>query len=96
MLKPKSGVKQWMHTHLPNKPKKFKQTSARKLMVTVFWARKAVLMVEFMHQGSIMTEVCCKILKNLHRAIQNKRHGMLTYGVMLLHDNAHPHSAAHT
>jgi hypothetical protein len=29
-----------MHTHLPNKPKKFKQTSARKLMATVFWDRK--------------------------------------------------------
>jgi hypothetical protein len=35
-------------------------------------------------------------IKKLHRAIQNKRHGMLTYSVMLLHDNAHPHTAAHT
>jgi hypothetical protein len=25
--------KQWMHTHSPNKPKKFKQTSASMLMV---------------------------------------------------------------
>jgi hypothetical protein len=27
-------------------------------------------------------------------AIQNKRHGMLTSGVVLLHDNARPHTAA--
>jgi hypothetical protein len=29
-------------------------------------------------------------------AIQNKRHGMLTYVVVLLHDNACPHTAACT
>jgi hypothetical protein len=28
--------KQYMHIHSPNKPKKIKQTSARKLMETVF------------------------------------------------------------
>jgi hypothetical protein len=27
---------QWMHTHSPNKMKKFKQTCARKLMATAF------------------------------------------------------------
>jgi hypothetical protein len=30
----------------------------------------------------------------LRRAIQNKRCGMLTYGVVPLHDNARPHTAA--
>jgi hypothetical protein len=29
-------------------------------------------------------------------AIQNNRSGMLTSGVVLLHDNARPHTAAHT
>jgi hypothetical protein len=33
---------QWMHTYSPNTPKKFKQTSARKLMATVFWDRKGM------------------------------------------------------
>jgi hypothetical protein len=47
----KEQSKEWMHTHSPNKPKKFKQTmSARKLMVTVFWGRKVVLVLEFMQQ----------------------------------------------
>jgi hypothetical protein len=44
--------------HSPNKPKKFKQTlSARKLMATVFWARKRLLIVEFMQQGTITSQV---------------------------------------
>jgi histone-lysine N-methyltransferase SETMAR len=38
----------------------------------------------------------CETLKTLHRAIQNKRHGMLTFNEALLHDNAWPHTAAHT
>jgi hypothetical protein len=44
-----------MHTHSPDNPKKFKQTSARKLMVTVSWDGKGVLMVEFMQQGTKIT-----------------------------------------
>jgi hypothetical protein len=38
----------------------------------------------------------CETWKELHRAIQNKRHGMLTSGVVLLHDSARPHTAAHS
>jgi hypothetical protein len=44
----KQQSKQWMHTHSPNKLKKFKQISARKLIATGFWDGKGVLMVEFM------------------------------------------------
>jgi len=37
----KEQSKQGMHTHSPNKPKKFKQTlSNKKMMATVFWDRK--------------------------------------------------------
>jgi hypothetical protein len=66
-------------------------------MVTSFWERKGVLTVEFMQQGvTITSEVYCETLKKLHRAIQNKRRGMLTSGVVLLHDNAHQNTAPHT
>jgi hypothetical protein len=65
----KEQSKQWMHIHSRNKPKRFKQTSARKLMETVFWDRKGVQMVEFMQQGTTITsQVCCKTLKKLHMA----------------------------
>jgi Fe2+ transport system protein B len=96
----KEQSKQWMCTHSPNKSKKFKQAlPARKLMAAVFWDKKGMLMVQFMQQKTTVTaEVYCETLEKLHRAIQNKRHGMLTSCllVVLLHDNAHPHTAAHT
>jgi hypothetical protein len=94
----KEESKQWTHTHSPNKSKKFKQTlSTRKLMTTVFWDREGALMVEFMQQGTTITsELYCKTLKKLLRATQKKRCGMLAYGVVLLHDYAHPHSAPGT
>jgi hypothetical protein len=89
-----------MHTYSPNKPKMLKQTlSARKLMITVFWDRKGELMVEFMQQGAtIMSEVYYETLKKncLGPAMQNRRCGMLTSTVVLLHDNAHLHTAART
>jgi hypothetical protein len=34
--------------------------------------------------------------KKLHKAIQNKRPGMLTYSLVLLHENVCPNTAAHT
>jgi hypothetical protein len=66
----KEQSKQWIHTHSPNKPKKFQQTlSAMKLMATVSWDREGVLLVEFMQRGTtIMSEVYYDTLKKLHRA----------------------------
>jgi hypothetical protein len=71
---PKEHSKQWMYTQSPNKPKRFTQTlSARKLMATVFWDTKGVLIVEFVQQGTTLTsEVYCETLKKLRRAIQKK------------------------
>jgi histone-lysine N-methyltransferase SETMAR len=88
---------EWRHTSSPIK-KKFKQTiSTRKIVCTVFWDRKGVLLVEFLHQGStINTGIYCNTLKKLRRAIQNKRCGMLSQGVVMLHDNVCPHNAAAT
>jgi hypothetical protein len=48
-----------VETKEQSKVKKFKHTSARKLMVTVFWHRKGVLMVEFMQQGTTTSEEYC-------------------------------------
>jgi hypothetical protein len=78
--------------------KKAKQTlSARKLRETVFWDRKGVLMVEFMQQGTTITsQVYCETPKKLCCVIQNKRRGMLTYGVELLHVNASAYSCSHS
>jgi hypothetical protein len=62
-----------MNTYSPNKLKKFKQTSARKLMATHFWDRKGMLMVELMQQGTkIISEVYCETLKNCIEPFRTK------------------------
>jgi histone-lysine N-methyltransferase SETMAR len=67
------------------------------LMATVFWDRKGVMMVEFMQKRTTGTpEGYCETQKELLRTIQNKTLGMLTSGVVLLHDSARPHAAART
>jgi len=73
---------------------KFKQTtSTRKIMCTVFWDRKGVLLVHFLSQGStINAGVYCDTLQKLRRTIQNKRRGMLSRGVVMIHANARPHT----
>lgn len=88
---------EWRHSISPRKVK-FKQTiSARKIMCTVFWDRKGVLLVDFLPRGDkINSTTYCETLRKLRRAIQNKRRGMLTKGVILLHDNARPHVANRT
>jgi hypothetical protein len=55
-------------------------------------------MIELTQQGTIITsEMYCETLKNwVGPAIQNQRRRMLTYGVVLLHDNARPHTVART
>jgi histone-lysine N-methyltransferase SETMAR len=54
-------------------------------------------MMEFIQQRTtISSEVHCETLHKLRRAIHKKRRGMLTFGVVLLYDNACPHTAART
>lgn len=88
---------QWKHLTSPS-AKKFKVVkSTRKIMAFVFWDQKGILLIDFLPQGeTINANRYCETLKKLRRAIQNKRRGMLTSGVCLLHDNARPHVARST
>jgi len=61
----------------------------------MFWDRKGVLLVDFLPYGStISAGICCNTLQNLRRAIQNKRRGILSWSVVMIHNNARPHTAA--
>jgi histone-lysine N-methyltransferase SETMAR len=53
-------------------------------------------MVKFKQQGTTVTsQMYCETLKKLRTARHSeKRCGMLTFGVVLHHDNARPHTAA--
>ncbi|GFU54688.1 histone-lysine N-methyltransferase SETMAR [Trichonephila clavipes] len=88
---------EWRHTNSPVRVKAKRTISTRKVMATVFWDRHGVLLVEFNQQGTTINAAAyCATLTKLRRAIQNKRRGFLTSGVLLLHDNARPHSAINT
>lgn len=84
---------QW-HKKGAEPPKKFKVTpSAGKLMATVFWDSKGILMIEYTEKGhSITAASYANTLRNLKKAIKEKRRGKLTAGVLLLHDNAPVHT----
>jgi histone-lysine N-methyltransferase SETMAR len=87
---------EWHHPRSLSKPRKFKQIlSTWKIMAMVYWDRKGVLLVEFMPQGTIISaESYCATLRRLWYAIQNRRRGLLSSSVMLLHDNARLYAAA--
>jgi hypothetical protein len=94
----KEQSKQWMHAHLPNKLKKFKQMSAcQKAGGSCFLGQERSADDEI-HATSDHNNVrsVLRNTKKLCRAILNKRCGMLTYSVVLLHDNVHPHTATCT
>ena len=60
-------------------------------------SNREILLVEFLPAGTtINSDVYCDTIKKLRRSIQNKRRGRLTKGIVLLHDNARPHTAART
>ena len=84
----------WKH---PSSPvaKKFKvMRSAKKIMGTVFWDSRGVLLFETLQPGETINAArYCQTLDELREAIRRKRPGQLTNGVILQHDNATPHTA---
>ncbi|GFU95052.1 uncharacterized protein TNCV_4138361 [Trichonephila clavipes] len=82
----------WWHSGFPVRMK-FKQTlSIRKVMGTVFWDRRGILLIDFLPRGeTVNTDHYCEILRILRCAIKNKRNG-----VVHLHDNACQHKARRT
>lgn len=93
----KQASMSWKHPSSPPR-KKFKTTpSAKKVMATVFWDHQGVLLVDFLTHGSTVNAPrYCTTLGRLRDAIRRKRPGLLTTGVLLLHDNARPHTATAT
>jgi histone-lysine N-methyltransferase SETMAR len=83
---------------------KFKTTpSAGKVLLTVFWDSEGVLLLDFLERGrgrgerrSVNAEPYCETLTQLKNAIRQKRPGLLTAGVILLHDNAKLHTTPAT
>ncbi len=86
---------QWKHTDSPP-PKKFKtlHTSAGKVLLSFFFDSEGPLLVDFLEHGArINAHRYCETLLKLRNALKSKRPGKLSRGVILLHDNARPHTA---
>lgn len=90
----KAASMTWKHPSSPT-PRKFQsQQSAKKIMATVFWDAKDVLLVEFLPYGqTINAGGYCEVLDRLREAVRRKRPGRLRKGVIIQHDNATPHTA---
>ena len=76
----------------PKKPKP--KPFGKKIMITVFWDHRGVISIDFHSQGNhINSESYKKTLEKLKDDILKKRSGKK---VLLLHDNARPHTAKKT
>jgi histone-lysine N-methyltransferase SETMAR len=98
MLKPNSSQSSaCKHIHQTSRKRLNKRCLPESWWQLFSVGRKGVLMVEFMQRGmTITSEMYCETLKRLHSDIQNKMLGMLTYGVVILPDNARAHTAVRT
>ena len=85
---------QWKHLDSPP-PKKFRtQSSAGKIMATIFWDSSGVLLIDYMpHKTTINGQYYAALMGRLRESIKEKRRGKLAKGVLLLHDNAPAHAA---
>jgi hypothetical protein len=86
---------EWRHTSSPRQTKFKPTTSTQKIMCKVFWDREGVVPMDFLPQGpqSMQVSIVTHLTK-LHHAIQNKQCGLLSQGVLMVHDNACPHTTA--
>ena len=91
-LETKQQSTQWKHVSSPS-PRKFKvQTSAGKIMCTVFWDAEDILLIDYMPQKVTDTGVqYADLLHKFHVAIKQKRRGKLTKVPLVLHDSASAH-----
>ena len=85
--------RQWVMPGSP-RPKKFKtQPSAGKVMATVFWDAKGVIILDFSPKRSTITGVYyANLLDQLRTAIREKCQGKLSKDVLLQQDYARVHT----
>lgn len=88
----KQASMEWRHSNSPP-PRKFRtKPSAGKVMLSVFWDSRGILLIDFLENGhTINGKYYCDLLSKLRDQIKSKRRGLLRKGVLLQHDNASSH-----
>ena len=85
----KALSRQWVGPGSPRPKKLETQSSAGKVMATVFWDAKGVIMLDFLPKKSTITGVYnANLLDQMRTAIREKRRSKLSKGVLLQQDNA--------
>ena len=65
------------------------ERSAGKIMMIIFWNEDDALLTEYLPRGTTINGPCyASIIERLRSVIVEKRHGKVSHGVLLLHDNA--------
>lgn len=90
----KDQSSQW-RTREEGAPIKFKAVaSAGKVMSSVFWDSKGILIDDYLEDKNTVTGVYyAKEIEDLRESIKEKRRGKLTSGVLYLQDNAPAHTS---
>ena len=90
----KQQSKQWKHADSPP-PKKAKAVrSAGKVMASVFWDAKGILLIDYLSTGQTITgQYYANLLDQLQEKIREKRPGLAKKKVIFHQDNARPHTS---
>lgn len=110
LLKIVTGDESWIHHYDPEekrqsmeyrrpsspRPRKFKTIpSAKKVLLTVFWDSSTTYLKEYLEGGNtVNSERYIETLRNLRRRVCRVRN--TTEPILLLHDNARPHTSRAT
>ena len=86
--------RQWKRASSPTPTQERPRHSPGKILMSVFWDCEGMLLVDFLEDKQTITgDYYSHLMYRLRQAIREKRRGLLTKGVLLLHDNAAPHKA---
>ena len=89
----KAQSRQWAGPGSPRQRSSRHSHCAGKMMTTVFWDAKGVIMLDVLPKKSTITGVYyANLLDQLRTAIREKRQGKLSKGVLLQQDNARVHT----
>lgn len=95
--KSKQEAKEWCEPGT-SAPKRVRvQKSAKKVLASVFWDAKGILMIDYLQTGkTINSNYYCNLLEKLDEKIREKRPGLQKKKIIYHHDNAPAHSAQKT
>lgn len=90
----KQQSKQWRHSGSPP-PKKAKAVaSAGKVMASIFWDAKGILLIDYLPKGQTITGVYyASLLDKLKQKVNEKRPGLAKKKIIFHQDNARPHTS---